>query len=359
MRNRQEKYGNRGDLQKISGELLTMNPEMLNYSLGAFITEVRKENGEEYRGNTLYEIIIAIQHHLRENSRYVTLMDDIEFERMRKMLDKKMKDLASSGVGIERKQSEVISVANENYMWEKCILGTDTPEKLRDTLLFLLGLNFALRGGAEHYNLRYGENSQLKLSKEKESGREFLAYTEDISKCNSGGINHRKLRRKQTKAYENLERPDRCVVSVFKKYISLRPKTGKVNALYLRARAKPSNDEWYCDVRVGINTLSKVVKNLCAKAGLDGHFTNHSLRATAATRMYSAELPEQLICEKTGHRSDAVREYKRTNTVQQQEASDVVQLGSKRKCENIPHGDMCDSKSIKIKKGDISVEIPL
>lgn len=50
---------------------------------------------------------------------------------------------------------------------EKGILGTDTPEKLRDTLLFLLGLNFALRGGAEHYNLRNGENSQLKLAKRK------------------------------------------------------------------------------------------------------------------------------------------------------------------------------------------------
>lgn len=68
--------------------------------------------------------------------------------------------------------------------------------------------------------------------------------------------------------------------------------------------------------------MSKVVKHLCAKAGFDVHFTNHSLRATAATRMYSAELPEELICEKTGHRSEAVRENKRTSNIQEQEASD-------------------------------------
>lgn len=97
---------------------------------------------------------------------------------------------------------------------EKGILGTDTPEKLRDTLLFLLGLNFALRGGAEHYNLRYGENTQLKLGKEKDSGREFLEYTEDVSKCNSGGIHHRRLKRKQTKAYQNLETRQMCCFSV-------------------------------------------------------------------------------------------------------------------------------------------------
>lgn len=53
-----------------------MNRTTLNYSLGAFITEVRKENDEAYRGNTLYEIIVTIQHYLCENVRYVTLMDE-------------------------------------------------------------------------------------------------------------------------------------------------------------------------------------------------------------------------------------------------------------------------------------------
>ena len=69
--------------------------------------------------------------------------------------------------------------------------------------------------------------------------------------------------------------------------------------------------------------------------------------------MYSADLPEQLICEKTGHRSEAVREYKRTSTIQQQEASDVVQ-GTKRKCETVTcdHSEVVHSqgKSIKIQK---------
>lgn len=44
-----------------------MDHETLNYLLGALITKVRKEIDQEYRGNTLYEIIIAIHHYLREN----------------------------------------------------------------------------------------------------------------------------------------------------------------------------------------------------------------------------------------------------------------------------------------------------
>lgn len=101
---------------------------------------------------------------------------------------------------------------------EDDILRTNTQDKLRDTLLFLLGLNFAVRIGAEHYNLRYGKNSQVKLGKEKDSGQEFLEYKEDVSKYNSGGIHHKRLKRKRTNAYQNLETPDLCGVSVFKKH---------------------------------------------------------------------------------------------------------------------------------------------
>lgn len=137
-----------------------------------------------------------------------------------------------------------------------------------------------------------------------------------------------------------------------------RPVNGKSDALYLRSLAKPTTSQWYADVRVGVNTISKVVKTLCGKAGMEGFYTNHSLRATAATRMYEADLPEQLICEKTGHRSDAVRSYKRTGPAQEQAASDAVQ-GIKRKfgCENNVVNE-CD-KSIKIRKGDVSIDIPI
>lgn len=130
-------------------------------------------------------------------------------------------------------------------------------------------------------------------------------------------------------------------------------------ALYLRSRKKPTEDEWYSDVRIGINTISKVVRKLCDKAGFEGFYSNHSLRATAATRMYNADVPEQLICEKTGHRSDAVRSYKRTSADQMLEASDIVQGVKKR--ESMPActpSQEVGCKCLKISKGDVKVEIP-
>ncbi len=40
---------------------------------------------------------------------------------------------------------------------------------------------------------------------------------------------------------------------------------------------------------------------MCDNAGIAGSKTNHSLRATAATQMYNADVPEKLLQEGTGH----------------------------------------------------------
>ena len=41
---------------------------------------------------------------------------------------------------------------------------------------------------------------------------------------------------------------------------------------------------WYTSNPVGHNKLGETVWRLCKEAGIQGRFTNHSLRATTATR---------------------------------------------------------------------------
>ena len=48
----------------------------------------------------------------------------------------------------------MVTTEIENDLWEKGILGEDTPCKLRNTVLFLLGLHVTLRAIDEHYYLR-------------------------------------------------------------------------------------------------------------------------------------------------------------------------------------------------------------
>ena len=73
---------------------------------------------------------------------------------------------------------------------------------------------------------------------------------------------------------------------------------------------------------------------MCKKAGIQGFKTNHSLRATTAARLYSSGVDEQLVMERTGHRSiEEIRSYKRTSLEQQENISDI--LHGKKPCMDI------------------------
>jgi integrase len=92
-------------------------------------------------------------------------------------------------------------------------------------------------------------------------------------------------------------------VKLYQKYISHRPTDVPSKAFYLTPLKKPQGNVWYTKIPVGHNTLSKTVKRLCAAAGIEGYKTNHSLRVTAATRLFKSGVDEQLIMSMTGHRS--------------------------------------------------------
>ena len=73
---------------------------------------------------------------------------------------------------------------------------------------------------------------------------------------------------------------------------------------------------------------------MCKECGIEGYKTNHSLRATAATRLYASGIDEQLVMERTGHRSlEGIRSYKRTSDEQREAVSDI--LSNKKPCTEI------------------------
>ena len=164
---------------------------------------------------------------------------------------------------------------------------------------------------------------------EKTGERARFVYTEDSSKNNQGGLKGHKIKTKQVIHHENSADPSRCPVRLFKLYKSLCPKDLKENAFYLQPLKKPKKDCWFSVKPVGHNTLDTMVKQMCDAANIKGFKTNHSLRATTTTRLYQAGVDEQLIMERTGHRSlDGVRSYKRTSDQQREVLSDIVNLST-------------------------------
>ena len=60
-----------------------------------------------------------------------------------------------------RKQAAIITLGEEDFLWSKGVLGSENAKQLLNTMVYLIGLNFALRGGQEHRTLRSGPTSQL------------------------------------------------------------------------------------------------------------------------------------------------------------------------------------------------------
>ena len=132
-----------------------------------------------------------------------------------------------------------------------------------------------------------------------------------------------KIRPKTVWVYPS-SNPERDPVRLLKKYVNLLLNTVKCKKLYLRPKKLAGPKVWYCDQSYGVNKVRTAVKEMCRKAGIVGRFTNHSLRATCATRMYENNVPKQIIKETTGHVSDCVRVYKRTSEDLKRNASEKV-----------------------------------
>lgn len=115
----------------------------------------------------------------------------------------------------------------EEQLWSSGALESDDPLTLIQTVFYQIGINFALRGGREHRELQAGHDSQFTFGKEID-GRRFMKYTENTSKCNTGGLKHYAMKRKTWTAYENLEDPNRCLVKLVEKISLTLPKSSYI-----------------------------------------------------------------------------------------------------------------------------------
>ena len=89
-------------------------------------------------------------------------------------------------------------------------------------------------------------------------------------------------------------------------------------------------------VPLGKNALSKMVKNMCSKASIEGNKTNHSLQTTGITNMFQTGISEKVIQDRSGHRFlDGLRKYERISEEQQAEACRVLAVPSGKENERL------------------------
>ena len=223
-----------GGVQIESSDILDPQADVdyLKNTICLFLSEVRRADGKEYPGPSLYNILMILQLHFERQGKTWKLLDDPQFRCIRNTLDNLMKQCSLARITQPVKAAKPITLEDEETLWGMKVLGEDDPDQLRDTVLFLVGLTFALRGGKEQCALWVpGFNPQI-VMKKNEKGVKYLEYTEDFhSKTNQGGIKDRKHVAKSVRAYRHTSQ-ERNVVYLYQKYVGLLPENCKNDALY-------------------------------------------------------------------------------------------------------------------------------
>ena len=143
-----------------------------------------------------------------------------------------------------------------------------------------------------------------------ERGSIFINFQENSCKTFHGGISDLKYIPRTVNHICHKEgiKHEPCLVEIYRLYIGLLEvfaTNGK--AFYYKASKAKFGLE---NVSVGINTLNKVLPDLCEAAGVKRK-TAHCLRVTCASSLFNAGVEEKLIRERTGNRSNPLLKYEK------------------------------------------------
>ena len=230
------------------------------------------------------------------------------------------------GVGAVVNHVAVVTPEEENKLWESKVIGVHTPLALVRAVFFYVGKVFCIRGGQEQRHLK---RSQFKRS----YNPDCYTYVENGSK-NHTGVNVRDGN-KVVPVYSCPETKPHCLVYLLDTYFETFPPQATDLDFYLRPKKSPASNVWYDNAPIGRDKLQKFMEVMCHEAGISEKKSNHSLRATGATALFNAGIPEKLIKDVTGHRSNALHLYERPSLQQRQEVSKVLVQGAGNK-ENTP-----------------------
>jgi hypothetical protein len=271
----------------------------------------------------------------------LSIMMDTGFERARKALQSKQKELKQKGKGNKPNACVALSEDEVKLLYEKELLGISSREALLNTVWFNNTIHFGLRGCKEHRDMCWGD---VKLRKNA-NGNEYLEYFERQTKTRTGE-NPRDVRKVTPKMYAiPTNPPEKDPVFVYKVYAEKRP--NEVNTdeapFYLavnHCKRVSSDKSWFKKNALGVNKLNSLMKTMAEKAGLGPNISNHSGRKTMMQTLTNNDIPPTDIVQLSGHKNlQSVTNYSTVTQNQQKRMS--------RALANLATGEESSTSSIK------------
>ena len=299
----------------------------LNEFISEFIISVRTKDGNEYEPTSLRSLMASFERHLKKQGYSASIINDLVFEKTRKVLQSKQKQLKKQGKGNKPKASVALTSEELKILYEKGLLGMCSPEALLNTLWLNNTLHFGLRGCKEHRDMCWGD---VKLHKTA-NGVEYLEFNERQTKTRTGS-DYGNVRAVPPKMFAT-DQTERDPVAVYKFFARKRPKEMNQddapfylavnNGLKADSLARKS---WFKSGAVGVNKLNGLMKTMVQKAGIENdRLRNHSGRKTMIQTLSENDIPPTQIAQLSGHRNlKSIENYSTVSTKQQMHMSKVL-----------------------------------
>ena len=277
----------------------------LNEYISQFIISVRTKDGNEYEPTSLRSLVASFERHLKKKSYSVSIINDLVFEKTRKVLQSKQKQLKKQGKGNKPKASVALTSEELKILYEKGLLGMCSPEALLNTLWLNNTLHFGLRGCQEHRDMCWGD---VKLQKTA-SGVEYLEFNERQTKTRTGS-DCSDVRTVPPKMFAT-DGTERDPVAVYKCFARKRPEEMNQDdaPFYLAVNNGLKTDSlatkgWFKSGAVGKNKLNGLMKTMVQKAGIENdRLRNHSGRKTMIQTLSEHDIPPTQIAQLSGHKN--------------------------------------------------------
>ena len=331
-------------------EIVEMSPEELDLKLGNWLLGLKKSDGKDYEPGTLVAYYSCIKRKLESQSYPYDLGKDPKFRLSRKVLSSRKRELKVKGLGNLPNKAEPLTESDEKQLWEKGQFSLDEPEGLQNYVWYALTLGFGFRGSQEALQLKWGD---VTIKTDNQSKLKFLEFSERLTKTRDGANNENRAFRPKIFQIQPCSdnNTQKCPVQAFENFANHRPASMLQldSPFFLSVNHNPKQNIWYKAQPMGINMISTMMKRMCKSAGLNGKYTNHSVRKTMCGGLLHAGIHPNQIAQLSGHKNvQSLNSYAVASVEQQKTMSSILQRQRSNQGQQFSDPDLTSTRSTQI-----------
>ncbi|CAB4387021.1 unnamed protein product [Rhizophagus irregularis] len=295
--------------------------DLENY-LCQFITWLEKEDGSNYKVESVHNCYSALNRYLKEHSvlQPIKIWDRYKFPHALHTLDGKMRILQDEGLG-DPKKSDGLSAKEIKQILDHPYMDINSNESLTRQVFFWLCLLCRLRGEDAYRicrkDLNYCQDGGLELVLHKEKNNQGGAFYKN--KHGKSGSRHIPI---PPDSPGNQYTPIKDILLFLSK---LPHSTSSQDALFhetCRKKKDLKKGNWFKNKPMGYSKLRKIMNDIATNTGinLDNRrlITNHSCRRTAIQMLKDNGLSDSDLQSFSGHQSrESLADYCKTSDNQQ------------------------------------------